>query len=819
MKTGVFYSCIKHYCMSTLKFFLLALTTMLWLQTLAQAPAGFRVPPQEIVDLVDAPTTPAISIGPGNRTIRLAISPELPTIEDIAAPEYRLAGIRFDPITNGPSRASYATGISFTDINGQNERKVSGLPESPRIRNMSWSADGNMVAFTHTAQNGIELWVADVATGMARRLTGPIINDVMGNAFAWASANTLIFSAVPAHRGNPPVPPRAASGPVIQENIGRRAAVRTFQDMLQNKYDEDTFDFYATSALYTTDLNGNSTRIVAPSVIAGFSVSPDGNFLLVNRIKRPYSYFVPFSRFPQSFEIYNISGNLVRTLAEIPLADDIPQGFGAVRKGPRSFTWRADAPASIYWVQALDEGNPANEVPFRDQLFFLSAPFTGDPVPMVKLALRFAGITWGNDNLALINEFWQRTRIGRMQAFHPTDPARPLRVIFERNMEDQYNNPGSFVTTTNTFGRSVLLFDRRGRNLFLFGMGASPDGNRPFFDQYEWATGKITRLWRSESPFLESPVSLIDPDRQILLTRRESVTDNPNFFIRDVRRNRLTQVTQFPDPFPKLRRIHREVVHYTRNDGLPLSGVLFLPEGFRPGIDSPLPTILWAYPEEFRSADAAGQFTGSPYSFTRLGSSSIVMLVTQGYAVLDNASFPVVGEGDKEPNDTFAQQLVANAEAAINKLVEMGVADRNRIGVSGHSYGAFMVGNLVAHSNIFAAGVARSGAYNRTLTPFGFQNEERTYWQAPEVYDNMSPFMFADRITTPLLLIHGAEDNNAGTFPMQSERFYDALRGHGATTRLVMLPHESHGYRARESILHMHWEWLQWFDRFVKNRN
>lgn len=793
--------------------------TFTYFLSLAQAPTGFMMPPQAIVDLVDAPATPAINIGPGNRAIRLAQSPELPRLEDLAAHEYRLAGIRFDPVTNGPSRVSYVTGITFTDINGQNSRAVTGLPENAKIRNMAWSPDGNKVAFTHTAQTGIELWVADVASATARQLTGPIINDVMGNAFSWLSDNnTIVFSAVPANRGTAPTPPRVASGPVIQENIGRRAAVRTFQDMLQNKYDEAIFDFYATAELFKTDLAGNKTRLVGAAVIANYSISPDGNFMLVNRVIRPYSYFVPFMRFPQVFEIYDMAGNLVRTLAEVPLIDALPQGFGAVRTGPRGFTWRADAPASLYWVEALDGGDPAQEVPYREQLFFLNAPFTGNPTPLVKLSLRFAGITWGRDDFALINEFWQRTRMGRMHAFHPTDATKPMRLIFERNTEDQYNNPGTFITTTNVFGRSVLQFDRRGRKLFLFGAGASPEGNRPFFDEFDIATGASTRLWRSVSPFFESPVSLIDVERRIIVTRRESVDQSPNFFIRDVRRNQLTQITNFPDPFPQMRNIPREMIHYTRNDGIPLTGMLYLPAGFRPGIDPPLPTILWAYPEEFKSADAAGQVTGSPYTYTRLGATSPVMLVTQGYAVLDNASFPVVGEGDKEPNDTFVQQLVANAEAAINKLVEMGVADPNRVGVSGHSYGAFMTANLLAHSNLFAAGVARSGAYNRTLTPFGFQSEERTFWQAHEVYDIMSPFMFADRITTPVLLIHGADDNNAGTFPMQSERFYDALRGHGATVRLVMLPHESHGYRARESILHMHWEWLQWFDRFVKNR-
>jgi dipeptidyl aminopeptidase/acylaminoacyl peptidase len=349
-------------------------------------------------------------------------------------------------------------------------------------------------------------------------------------------------------------------------------------------------------------------------------------------------------------------------------------------------------------------------------------------------------------------------------------------------------------------------------------MGASPEGNKPFVDEFEIKTGKTKRLWQSQPPYFENPVLILDPSKGHLITIRQSVDQQPNYFLRDLRRNRLTQITNFPDPTPALRELQKEVIHYQRADGIPLSGTLYLPAGYKVGIDPPLPTLLYAYPQEFKSADAAGQVSGSPHTFTRVGPTSAVMLTTQGYAVLDNASFPIVGEGDNEPNDTFVEQLVANAEAAINRLVEMGVTDPKRVAVSGHSYGAFMTANLLSHSDLFAAGVARSGAYNRTLTPFGFQGEERTYWQAPETYNLMSPFMHADKVKAPMLIIHGADDNNSGTFPIQSERYYDALRGHGATARLVMLPHEGHGYSARESALHMHWEWIQWLDKYVKNK-
>ncbi len=789
------------------------------LSAFAQMPSGYQLPPQEIIDLVDAPSTPSISIGPDNTVILLTDSPELPSIDELASEELRLGGIRFDPRTNGPSRTGHGTGFTLMDIDGTNVRPVTGMPANPRIRNTRWSADGSKFAFSNTTDTGIELWVVDVASASAKRLTRPIVNDVMGTAFTWLSDNqTLVFSAIPENRGPAPTRPRVAAGPVVQESIGRRAAVRTYQDLLSDRYDAAIFEYYATSQLTRIDLDGNTQRLGHPGVIWFYSDSPDGNYLLVTRIEKPFSYIVPYSRFPQRIELIDMEGNTVRVMADVPLTDDLPQGFGAVRTGPRSFTWRADAPASLYWVEALDGGDPAAEADFREQIFTLDAPFTGEPKPGFKLSLRYGGISWGRDDFALVSESWRSTRLGRIHVFKPNDPSADPTLLIERSTEDRYNNPGSFQFTNNQYGRGVLQFDRRGRKLYLAGQGASPEGDRPFVDEYDIRSGETTRLWRSEAPYYETPVRLIDADRGLVITRRESNDVHPNFFLRDMRRNRISQITQLPDPFPQLRNIHKEMVHYERNDGVPLSGTIYLPEGFRPGVDTPLPTLLWAYPREFKSADAAGQVSGSPYTYTRVGATSPVILVTQGYAVLDNASFPIVGEGDEEPNDTFVEQLVANGQAAIDKLVEMGITDPDRVGVSGHSYGAFMTANLLSHSNIFAAGVARSGAYNRTLTPFGFQAEERTYWQSPEIYHTMSPFSFASKVETPILLIHGIDDNNSGTFPIQSERYYDALRGHGATTRLVMLPHESHGYRARESVLHMHWEWLQWFDRYVKNR-
>ena len=784
----------------------------------AQEAPGYMLPPAEIIELVDAPVTPSMRISPAADNIVFIENPGLRTLSDFASEELRLGGIRFDPSTNGPSRASYGIGLSVTDTDGSNHRVIGGLPKSPRIRNLQWSPDGSHIAFTNTTDSGIELWVANIENATARRITGPVINDILGNTFEWLSDNkTLIYPAVVEARGPAPQRPLVADSPIVQESTGRRAAVRTYQDLLSDKYDEEIFDYYVTSQLFKVDLNGNTNKIGEPAVYWYFTSSPDGKYLLTNRIERPYSYIVPFTRFPQKFEVLEIeNGNIIRLVADIPVADDIPQGFDAVRKGPRSLRWRADTPASLFWAEAVDGGDPAVEAEYRDQLFYLEAPFDGDPIPSLRLKLRFSGIMWGKKDFAIVSEYWRKDRRQISSYFNPEDPSLAKSVVFDLSVEDRYNHPGSFQMKQNEYGQGVLMFDNTDRRLILSGQGASPEGNMPFIDRYDIRTGKTERLWQCEAPWYEYAVRVIDPDEGLVITRRESREVNPNFFVRNIFNEALTQITDYPDPFPQLRDVEKEMIHYEREDGVSLSGTLYLPEGYNVETDGPLPTILWAYPREFISADAAGQVRGSHYTYTRLGATSPVMLVTQGYAVLDGASFPIVGEGDEEPNDSFIEQLVANAQAAIDNLVEMGVTDPDRVGVSGHSYGAFMTANLLAHSDLFATGVARSGAYNRSLTPFGFQAEERTYWQAPDIYHMMSPFSHADKISVPILLLHGADDNNSGTFPMQSERYYDALRGHGATVRLVMFPHEGHGYRARESILHMHWEWVQWFDKYLK---
>jgi len=783
----------------------------------SQEALTYQLPPSEIVKIVDAPQSSSVSVSPDQSNILVIERPELITIEELSTEELRIAGLRINPAISGPSRQTYNTGFKLMNIDGTNLREINGLPENAALGFPIWSADGKKFAFTNKRSATIELWICDVVSLSASKITEGI-NMVFSNSIYWLSDNkSLLYCISDPGRGPRPVRNNVPAGPVVQENLGKKGEVATYQDLLNDSVDEMLFEFFAKSQLMLWD-GIKSIKLGTPGMITEVSPSPDGHYLLIAQINRPFSYIVPYRSFPTVTQIWDISGNTVKTLLKEPLIENYPRDYDAVLPGPRYYEWRSDRPSTIYWVEALDGGNYDNAMEFHDQVYMLEAPFTSDPAKYIATEMRFNGITWGNDGFALINEGLSKTRVRVSSSFNPTDPQKTKKKIFELNRDDRYGDPGRFLIDENEYGRGILLFADKGKSLYLSGTGASDEGDHPFIDKYNIATGKTTRIWRSEASYYESIVSLVDISKGILLTNRQSVTDVPNYFLRNLKNGKLTQVTKFENPYPQLAGVSKELVKYKRKDSIDLSFTLYLPAGYNKAKDGPLPSLLWAYPREFNDAGAAGQVSGSPFTFTRISPSSPLVYVTQGYAVLMDASFPIVGVSGSEPNDTFIDQLVSDADAAINRAVEMGVTDPNRVAVSGHSYGAFMTANLLAHSRLFAAGIAESGAYNRTLTPFGFQNEKRSYWEAPELYFDMSPFMHADKVKDPILLIHGLADNNSGTFPIQSERFYAALKGYGAIVRLVMLPNESHGYAARETILHKHWEVLNWMDKYVKNR-
>jgi dipeptidyl aminopeptidase/acylaminoacyl peptidase len=782
-------------------------------------PARYAQPPAPIPQILDTPPPPLPSVNPKRDVIALLGRANLPPIAELAEPMLQLAGYRINPRNNGPanSRIAWLNALSFQPVAGGAPRSVA-LPKDARFTMPAWSPDGTKLAFLLDTPTGLELWAAEAGTARARRLTGPVVNAAFGSGYEWLpDSSGLLVRTVPARRGPAPTAAAAPSGPIVQENAGRTAPVRTYQDLLRNSGDEALFDHYFTSQLAIVPAGGGALRPVGtPGLYWGAAPSPDGRFLLLTRAKRPFSYVVPAALFPTEITITDLDGRVVRRVADLPLRDDIPPQFDAVAPGPRAVQWRADKPATIAWVEAQDGGDAKREAAIRDRVFMLDAPFTGTPVKLVDLADRYEGLMWGRDDYALVFSQWWNNRRERRLAVDPSRPGEG-RVLTERNFQDRYGDPGMPVMRPNASGRPVIHFTADGAGLFMSGPGASREGEFPFLDRLDLATGRTQRLWQARTPYYESVVALLDDRGQRLLTRRESRLEPPNLFIRSSAGGEPVRLTDFPDPAPQLAGVTQRLVTYKRADGVDLSGTLYLPAGYDQARDGPLPLVMWAYPTEFTDPAVAGQVVDTQNRFVRPGGSSHLFLLTQGYAVLDDPKMPIVGADGAEPNDTYVQQLVASAQAAVDAVVGMGVADRSRIAIGGHSYGAFMTANLLAHSDLFRTGIARSGAYNRTLTPFGFQAEQRTYWEAVDTYTQMSPFTHVRKINEPVLLIHGEADDNSGTFPVQSERFYAALKGNGATVRYVVLPLEAHGYRARESVGHALWEMTRWLDRHVKN--
>jgi len=787
----------------------------------AQDPAvGYQMPPQILADIIDAAPTPGVYLSPDKEWLLQLERAGNPSIEEVAQPELRLAGLRINPRSNGPSRVRNLNGLKFLNLKDGQERLVTGLPDEPKITSVGWSPDGKRVSFVLNIDDDLSLWYAELKDGKAKQVTkkDTRLNAVYGRPYTWlADSKSFVARTVPVDRGEAPAEPVAPTGPVVQENLGKKTPARTYQDLLQNPHDESLFDYYTTSQLVRLDLKGKVTTLGDPAIIRRVSTSPDGDYVMVQMVQRPYSYTLQEDDFLRRVEVWDDKGETVHLVADLPLQDQVPISFGSVPPGPRSIVWRSDVAAELCWAEALDGGDGGVEAEERDRIFTLKAPFDGEPEVLMTLGQRYGGITWGNGDLAFAVSWWWKTRNLKVWHIHPDHLDIEPSIVQDRSFQDRYADPGDPVMIDGEYGREVILTTDGGNTIFLTGPGASPEGDRPFLDTYDLTTGESTRLFHSEAPYYENPIDLVDIEKHTVLTRRESVTEPPNFFLRDLENGDLDQKTFFPDPTPQLKGISKELISYERNDGVALTGTLYLPAGYDKDKDGPLPTILWAYPTEFKSKQDAGQVHDSPYRFTRVGWWSPMMYLTIGYAVLDDPAMPIIGEGDEEPNDTFIEQLVASAQAAVDAVAERGVGDRDRMAIGGHSYGAFMAANLLAHSDLFRLGLPRSGAYNRTLTPFGFQAEERSLWEAPQVYFQMSPFMHADKIDEPILLVHGKADNNSGTYPMQSERMYGAIKGHGGTARLVMLPHESHGYRARESIMHLMWETSTWLDRYVKN--
>ncbi|HKO21807.1 MAG TPA: prolyl oligopeptidase family serine peptidase [Candidatus Eisenbacteria bacterium] len=786
----------------------------------------YQDPPPAIRKVLDAPALPILSVSPACDGVLLQRGKPYPPIADLAQPMLRLAGIRLDPAINGPHRAPYWDRLSYQSVRGGPEHAIT-LPEGARIGPLVWSADGARVAFSNTIPGrGVELWVLDTKTLRAKRLEGVRVNAGLGWGFLWMpDQRSLEVMLVPADRGPAPPDDAVPLGPEVQEASGKHGIGSTYEarDVMRTPEDEARFDYYLTAepAVVNTD-TGAITSLHQRGIFARLEPSPDGEYFLTERIKRPYSYLHQYDRFPRDIEIWDRTGKKVATVASLPLMDQVP--IQGEPMGPREEMWRPTAPAMLLWPEALDKGDPTVHVPHRDKIMTWAAPFTGEPSELMRLEERYAGVSWGEAGKdAIIYEFNRERRWERAFWIRPGENPVVKRTIWDLSVNEKYADPGQPVIHASPSGTAVMQQD--GDWIWLVGPGSTPEGDRPFLDRFNLKTGETTRLFRSDHRAYETFAGFVDPKRGEFLTKHENPKDPPNIWLRSLGRARKPMpgeaarestpkiVTRVPDPTPQLRGIEKRIVTYKREDGVPLSFTLYTPPGYRKG--TRLPTVMWAYPLEYSDAATAGQVGGSDQKFTTFSGASPLFFLLDGYAILMNATMPTVAHPDSV-YDQFVPQLVSSAKAAIDKAVSLGVTDRNRVGIAGHSHGGRMAANLLAHSDLFRAGIARSGAYNQTLVPFGFQGERRTFYEAPDVYLRASAFRYADKIDEPLLLIHGQEDANPGTIPYQSELLYRAIVGTGGTARLVMLPDESHQYESRESVGHTLWEMTRWFDKYVK---
>lgn len=789
---------------------------------------GYRRPAQTILDALHAPVSPVVLFSPTSEYMLLLDSRRYPTITDLAQPTIRLAGICVNPRNGAPGRAARFSRLRLKRLTGENEICLM-LPHEARISYPQWSPDGQKFLFTNKTDDKVELWICDAQSAHTRRLDDLDLNAAFGSPATWLDSSSLIVHQNPQHRGKVPISPATAIEPFAQESRSKHAAPGIHKHLIRNPHDEDLFDHYATAQLTLVDLRGNRVRLLGqPGIFPVVDPSPGGKLFLVAQILRPYSRRHPYSAFPRDIQIWNREGEVVHVVASRPLADDVPRG--GVTAGPREFSWHPLKPATLTWVEALDEGDPAKTVSHRDRVLILSAPFKTTPRELARTTYRFNKVRWTERGTHMLISDYDRDQHWRRTMLVQTGKTRsPGRILSSYDVQDGAKRPGSPLPVALPNGRYAV--GQCADSIFLAGEGASPTGPRPFLDRIDLGSLTTVRLFQSEAACYEEVVALVGGDNTHFITRRESVTDPPNYILREILKERsrratlsrrtpdrqanLLAITRFIKPMSGQLSIRKRLVTYERSDGLPLSGVLHLPPNYQEG--KRLPAVMWSYPHEFSDRNTASQINASTDRFTTIRGASPLFLLLAGYAILE-AAMPIVGSGGSGAvNDFHIEQLTMNARAAIEKVVQLGLVDPERIGVGGHSYGAAMAANLLAHSDLFRAGVALSGAYNRTLTPFGFQNERRTLWEDEPLYMRMSPLMRSHKIKAPLLLVHGEMDHNPGTPALQSQRMYDAIAGNGGTARLILLPHEGHTYLARESVEHVLAEMVTWFDRFLKD--
>ena len=465
----------------------------------AQENITYQKPPQDILDLVDVQLAPSVMMDNKKETVILRYRDAYKTIAELSEEELRLAGLRINPKTNIGSRTNYFNGLKILSLTDKNAspKQVTGLPENPRLTNFSWSPDQQKIALTNTTLEGVEVWVLDIKKASAKKLTDANVNANLRYVINWfEDSQSFLVKMVPNNK-KPLIDTDNSipTGPTISVNDGKKAQNRTYQDLLKNKNDEHNFEQLAHSEIYKVSLDGSKEKWLESAMYNRISFSPDGNYVMVSTVEKPFSYLVPYRRFPSTTTIYTKDAQKVETILEVPLIEDLPKGFMATRKGRRNFNWRSDKAATLYFAEALDGGDPENNVDYRDEVFQLDAPFNGTPKSILKTINRFSGIQWATDNTAVAYDYWWNTRNTKTYVFNPSDASQNPEVISDRNYQDRYSDPGDFVMKRTELGTYILELE--GDVAFLTGAGYSEKGQFPFVDKMNLKTKEKERLYQS----------------------------------------------------------------------------------------------------------------------------------------------------------------------------------------------------------------------------------------------------------------------------------------------------------------------------------
>ena len=751
----------------------------------------YREPPPRIAKILTATAPPEVLLHTSSQQVALLYQQDLVSLDTLARPFLGLAGFRMDPAPQTVRRDPMLDRIEIVPLGG-NATPVVWQPQAgASLAYVSFSPDGKRLAGVEVAADAASLRIFDIEEQTVTTL--PIaVNSVWGAPCFWQDSESLICRVVPADRGNPPArKPR----PTILEHRGGLAPTMTYTNLLTDACDEALFEHYFTADLAHVHISGTYDLIDGTrGLLSEVLVSPNRQYAIIVRIKRPYSRIVPASRFPRDIEIWDLKKGV--KLRALSLPNDGAQPARGFPEGPRQFEWRPGEPASLGYVERDTSipGRPA------DRWMALDPPFIGAPRQMVRSDKTIDMFGWTTGGTPYYTTLGRDNRKVQIFIIRPGGKA----LMWEGEVEDRLSNPGHPLRTN---GETGAVVERMG-GVFFAGDGFSKEGPQPFLERFDLNTGEKTRLRTSSPDEIETTLAVLDDTGETLLTQRE--TETIPFSLRIVRNGKIETIWQCPHPYPELKQIQRRYLEYKRKDGVALFGTLYLPPGYRG--EGRLPTVMWIYPTQYSDATYAEAPHEKSHRFFRVKGPSPMIFPLAGYALLLNPSMPIIGDR-MNANDQYLSQLEASAEAAVEALVSRGVADPDRIAIAGRSYGAFSAANLLAHTRLFRTGIAMSGAYNRTLTPFGFQDERRSFWKATDVYARMSPFYYADRIEAPLLLIHGEDDENPGTSPIQSKRFFHALVGNGNPVRYVALPHEGHTYHAKESVLHIAQEMLDWLER------